>query len=149
MERMEGIKILNINSERKVFKKCNLDDTLANLRRLYAEENFFFLNKDGNPINKEEENIIIIKKIIDKNKIIKITTNNQKKIKINFPDKDIKESDYFPNQQLDEFRKKNNITKQYIFTVEGAEVELKDEITYTIDDIMINGEIFLKVIGED
>ena len=149
MERMEGIKILNINSERKVFKKCNLDDTLANLRRLYAEENFFFLNKDGNPINKEEENIIIIKKIIDKNKIIKITTNNQKKIKINFPDKDIKESDYFPNQQLDEFRKKNNITKQYIFTVEGAEVELKDEITYTIDDIMINGEIFLKVIGEE
>ncbi len=146
MEKKEGIKILNIISEKKVFKKCNLDDTLANLRRQYEQENFVFLNKDGNPINKEEENIILIKKILDENKIIKITQN---KIKINFPDKDIKESDYFPNQQLDEFRKKNNITKQYIFTVEGAEVELKDEITYTIDDIMINGEIFLKVIGEE
>ena len=137
------IKIENIISKKKIFKKCNLDENLANLRRNIQLENFIFLRKNGNPINQDEENQILINSILNENNTIKIRQNN--KIKINFPNKDIKEYDYFPHQKLDEFRKKNNITKEYIFMFEGAEVELEDEKTYTLDDIILNGEIFLGI----
>ena len=50
---------------------------------------------------------------------------------------------------MDEFRKINNITKKYIFMIEGAEVELKDEKTYCIDDIILNGEVFLGLIDDE
>ena len=146
---MEGIKIENIISKKKTYKKCFLGDNLANFRSIYSEENYIFLNKDGNPINNEEENKILIKSILDEKKTIKISPNNQNKIKIIFPDENIKEYDYFPAQNLDEFRKKNHITKKYIFMVEGAEVELKDEKTCFIKDIIVNGEVILREVEEE
>ena len=33
--------------------------------------------------------------------------------------------------------------------IEGAEVELKDEKTYCIDDIILNGEVFLGLIDDE
>jgi len=142
----EKIKIENSISNKKIFKIMNLEEKLVNLRKQIKEENFIFFDKDGNPIDKEKENDYSIKDILNKEKIIKIG-NNQKKVKIIFPNKEIKEYVYFPEQKLDEFRKKNNIPKEYIYIYEDAEVELDDEKTYVLNDIIQNGEIFLEKIG--
>ena len=144
---MEGIKIENINSNKKIFKKINLDEKLVNLRKQIREENFFFFDQNENPIDIEKENDYPIKEIIDENKIIKIGSIN--KVKVIFPNKEIKQYNYLPQQKLNEFRKINNIPKEYIFNYEDAEVDLDDEKTCVINDIIKNREIFLNKINEE
>ena len=50
---------------------------------------------------------------------------------------------------MNEFRKINNIPKEYIFNYEDAEVDLDDEKTCVINDIIKNREIFLNKINEE
>ena len=124
-----------------------MDEKLVNLRKQIREENFFFFDQNENPIDIEKENDYPIKEIIDENKIIKIGSIN--KVKVIFPNKEIKQYNYLPQQKLNEFRKINNIPKEYIFNYEDAEVDLDDEKTCVINDIIKNREIFLNKINEE
>ena len=146
--KMEIIKIENSILNKKIFKKLNLEEKLVNLRKQIKEENFIFFSQNGNPIDIEKENDYSIKDILNKDKIIKIG-NNPKKVKVLFSEEEIKECDYFSEQKLNDFRKKNNIPKEYIFKYEDAVVELDDEKTYAINDIIKNGEIFLEINDEE
>ena len=120
------------------------DETTTTIEEIIQNNKPEIIIKDLD-LEKKLDDISLCPKTNDKSSFLSLDiTNKQKKIKINFPNKDIKEYDYFPQQKLDEFRKKNNITKKYIFIFEDAEVVLEDEKKYTLDNIIVNGEIFLE-----
>ena len=139
-----------------IFKLFNVKDTLSNFReqRLKDFNNFFFINKDGKILNKDEEKHLSVEEIIinekkeqkDK-KIIKMTKCET--VKLIFPDNESKEYFFCVHEKINEFRKKNNIEKHYIFTYDGAEVDINDECDTEIEQIIEKEEIHLIRVGEN
>ena len=72
-----------LNNKKKNSIICNFDESIYNLRELLKDkicENFIFLDKNGNPVDKEDEKDYNINDILNINNSIKLINENFKKI---------------------------------------------------------------------
>ena len=130
------------------------DDTLTSIRGKIKEKtkgiNYKFLDNDGNDIEASDENDYSLQDIINekKIKIISIESEDSDQLKIYLNDELKFSKNISQNNNLNEARKilENDLPKDFIFLDQDeCEIEKQDENDYSIQDILNNESIKLKV----
>ena len=129
----------------------NLDDNLSSIRKNIEDkvnEEYIFLDINGNDISPEEEKNLTLDKI-SKGKTIhlKQVENNSIKIKILLNEKEICSINYIESQKLSEIRQllTDKIKGKFIFLDEdGIEVSNEEERNFPVSEILNNNSINLK-----
>ena len=167
--------IIGNNSISKLECKINLDgkaifskplvlneyvDAIRNLIKDRISSSFIFLDQDGNAIDKSDENGFKLEDIV-KEKVIKLksegsNSNNPSEtqgsnINVFEGNKKLCSVNCNNSMKLDQTRKaiNNNIKDDFIFLdSEGNAIDKSDEKDFSIEDILINDVIKLKIKGK-
>jgi hypothetical protein len=133
-------------------KSLNLKDNLIAIRKNITEkvkEDFIFLDIDHKDISLENEENFILEQISKQKTIyIKKVETNRPKIKILVNKKEICSINYSESQKLQEIRNllQDIIKQKFIFLDDDEnDVEIEDEINFTVSDILTDNSINLKV----
>lgn len=133
---------VELNSKIICTKKFQLDEHLYSIREKIKDKikNGLFLDKEGNPIDKEDEKDFLLEEIIDNN-ILKIKQIEQQKdssIKILLNDKDFCVINCSEDENLDTLRKllSNNIQDFEFLDEDGNPKDKDDEKEYTIKEML-------------
>ena len=136
-------------------KPLLMNDDLISIREKIKQKvnkPYLFLDQEGNIIEKEDEKDYLLENI-NNNKIIRIKSiedKNESKINVILNDKDSFHISAEKSTKLDEARAlilKNNKDNFFFLDSDENTVEKDDEIEYTIEDILNNGEIKIKSIS--
>ena len=145
---------VELNGENVYSIPSKLDDNLILIREK-LKENFgdvFFLDLDGNQVDKEDENELTLKDILlDSNKIKiqskEIKENSENNIEIVLNGENVSSKNYDKSQNLSDLRKllENEIKDNFLFLDEDEnEIAKDDEEGFKLEDIIKNNTIKLK-----
>ena len=145
---------VELNGENVYSIPSKLDDNLILIREK-LKANFgdvFFLDLDGNQVDKEDENELTLKDILlDSNKIKiqskEIKENSENNIEIVLNGENVSSKNYDKSQNLSDLRKllENEIKDNFLFLDEDEnEIAKDDEEGFKLEDIIKNNTIKLK-----
>jgi len=145
---------VELNGENVYSISSKLDDNLILIREK-LKANFgdvFFLDLDGNQVDKEDENELTLKDILlDSNKIKiqskEIKENSENNIEIVLNGENVSSKNYDKSQNLSDLRKllENEIKDNFLFLDEDEnEIAKDDEEGFKLEDIIKNNTIKLK-----
>ncbi|BFU22701.1 Type II/IV secretion system protein/Septin/AIG1 family/50S ribosome-binding GTPase, putative [Entamoeba histolytica] len=139
-----------LNGKFLATKPLNSQDKLKTVREKLKEkmsDSQHFLTKDGDPIDKNDEECFTIGDVIDETRIINIKgTEDKKGIRIKINDKIITTIEIDTKTYLSDVRKivQNIPDSAYFYTLDNDKIERNTEEEFIVEDIINNEEINLK-----
>ncbi|EMD43408.1 Hypothetical protein EHI5A_261980, partial [Entamoeba histolytica KU27] len=139
-----------LNGKFLATKPLNSQDKLKTVREKLKEkmsDSQHFLTKDGDPIDKNDEECFTIGDVIDEKRVINIKeTEDKKGIRIKINDKIITTIEIDTKTYLSDVRKivQNIPNSAYFYTLDNDKIERNTEEEFIVEDIINNEEINLK-----
>ncbi|GAB1226167.1 hypothetical protein ENUP19_0277G0003 [Entamoeba nuttalli] len=139
-----------LNGKCVATKPLNSQDKLKTAREKIKEkmsDSQHFLTKDGDVIDKNDEECSTVQDVIDESRIINIKeTEDKKEIRIKINDKLITTIEINNKTHLSDVRRivQNIPDSAYFYTLDNDKVERDDEEEFIVEDIINNEEINLK-----